>query len=49
MAYASSQASNDINSSGSIGLTSTGIMGIAAVVGAIALIGFVLWYAFKGK
>jgi hypothetical protein len=47
MAQSSSTAQNGFNSSGGIGLTSSGIMEIAAVVGAIALLGFVLWFAFK--
>lgn len=47
MAQASSAANNQISSSGGIGLTSEGIMGIAVVIGAIALLGFVLWFAFK--
>lgn len=46
---AQSSSSNDLgfNSSGGIGIDSSGLMGIAAVFGAIVLIGLVMWFAFK--
>ena len=47
MAQSSSTSGNGFTSSGGIGLTSTGIMEIVAVIGAIGLLGFVLWFAFK--
>ena len=46
---AQSSSSNDLgfNSSGGIGIDSSGLMGIAAVFGAIVLIGLVMWFVFK--
>lgn len=49
MAQASSQNSSTFQTNGGIGLTSDSLWQIVAVAGAVVLLCFVLWIAFKKK